>query len=77
MTPPDPAKVRSTMVTTLKRLFFAFPLLIATYVLTQTTTRPVSGLARMIESAGFHVMVVRKSTSGSFLGLIAEKTGPP
>lgn len=51
-----------------------FPLLVVTYALTQTTTRPVAGLAARIESAGFRVTSVRKSTLGSFICLVAEKT---
>ena len=51
-----------------------FPLMVLTYALTQTTTRPVPGLAERIESAGFRVTSVRKSTLGSFICLVAEKT---
>ena len=51
-----------------------FPLIVVTYALTQTTTRPVAGLAEKIEFAGFRVTSVRKSMLGSFICLVAEKT---
>jgi demethylmenaquinone methyltransferase/2-methoxy-6-polyprenyl-1,4-benzoquinol methylase len=49
------------------------PLLIVTFLLTQTTTRPVAGLAERVAAAGFRVESMQMSALGSFLSLVAVK----
>lgn len=53
----------SRWVYRLKRL----PIVAATYVLTQTTTRPVADLAKRIEAAGFTHVEEERSGAGSFV----------
>jgi demethylmenaquinone methyltransferase/2-methoxy-6-polyprenyl-1,4-benzoquinol methylase len=64
--PDDPAK----------RLLHAavrIPLLIATFLLTQTTTRAVDGLPELVSAAGFRIESTQRSSLGSFLYLVAVK----
>lgn len=49
------------------------PLLIATFILTQTTTTAVAGLAEMVADAGFRIESQERSSLGSFLYLRARK----
>jgi demethylmenaquinone methyltransferase/2-methoxy-6-polyprenyl-1,4-benzoquinol methylase len=49
------------------------PLLIATFVLTQTTTRAVDGLSDLVSEAGFRIESEERSSLDSFLYLIAIK----
>jgi len=49
------------------------PLLIATFALTQTTTRPVRGLSDRVLEAGFRIETEERSSLGSFLYLVASK----
>ncbi len=63
----------------LRRLAHAvvrLPLLVVTYVLTQTTTRAVMGLPERIEAAGFTVVTARRYALGSFLAVVAVKRAP-
>jgi demethylmenaquinone methyltransferase/2-methoxy-6-polyprenyl-1,4-benzoquinol methylase len=60
----------------LRRLLHAavrIPLLLLTFLLTQTTTRPVDGLADAISEAGFRVEREERSVLGSVLYLVAER----
>jgi hypothetical protein len=49
------------------------PLLIVTFALTQTTTRPVDGLPELVSKAGFRIGLAERSSLDSFLYLIAIK----
>jgi demethylmenaquinone methyltransferase/2-methoxy-6-polyprenyl-1,4-benzoquinol methylase len=49
------------------------PLVILTYLLTQTTTRPTTDFIEKVEATGFVVDSVRRSRMGSFLELVARK----
>ncbi len=51
------------------------PLLIATFVLTQTTTTAVDGLSDLVSEAGFRIESEDRSSLGSFLYLVAVKEG--
>lgn len=55
----------------LKRL----PLVVLTYILTQTTTRPVEDLAGQVRAAGFTRLEVTSLWSGSFQIISAQKGG--
>lgn len=59
-----------------KRFFYdlvRIPLLVLTFALTQTTTRPVEGLPGLIRQAGFRILREQRSALGSFLYLAAVK----
>lgn len=61
----------------LKRIFNALlriPLIIITYVLTQTTTRAVKNLPESVEKAGFTIKSVKMSTFKNFIELVAKKS---
>jgi len=49
------------------------PLLLATFLLTQTTTRPVDGLPELVAAAGFRVEKVERTPLESVLYLVAAK----
>jgi len=49
------------------------PLLLVTFVLTQTTTRPVDGLPGLVSDAGFRVEKEERSALESVLYLVAVK----
>ncbi len=49
------------------------PLLVATFALTQTTTRPVDGLPGLVAEAGFRVEREERTALGSLLYLLAAK----
>jgi len=49
------------------------PMVIATYVLTQTSTRAVEGLEEKVEEAGFQIERAERTSFGSFLYLVATK----
>jgi ubiquinone/menaquinone biosynthesis C-methylase UbiE len=49
------------------------PVAAAAYLLTQTTTRPVSGLCQRVRAAEFRVVDVNRMWSGSFLVIHAVK----
>lgn len=49
------------------------PLLIVTFALTQTTTRPVEGLPELVAEAGFRIESAEGSSLDSFLYLVAAK----
>ncbi len=51
------------------------PLLIMTFVLTQTTTRAVAGIEELVAEAGFRIETAERSRLGSFLYLTAVKEG--
>jgi demethylmenaquinone methyltransferase/2-methoxy-6-polyprenyl-1,4-benzoquinol methylase len=60
----------------LKRILnamFRIPLVIVTYLLTQTTTRAVRGLPRLVGEAGFTIESRRTSRLGSFIEIVAVK----
>lgn len=50
-----------------------FPLVIITYILTQTTTKAVENLPEMTERAGFLIESVRLNRIGNFMELIGKK----
>ena len=50
-----------------------FPLTVATFVLTQTTTSAVEGLCDLVRAAGFRVEVVERTALDSFLYLVAVR----
>lgn len=52
------------------------PIAAATYLLTQTTTRPVSDLRDRVEAAGFSHVEEERIWSGSFVIVHAVKSGP-
>ncbi len=59
-----------------KRLFSAavrLPLVVATFALTQTTTRAVAGLPEQVEAAGFRIVTRELAALDSFLYLVASK----
>ena len=49
------------------------PVAAATYLLTQTTTRPVHGLCQRVRAAGFSIVSTQRMRSGSFLVVHAIK----
>jgi demethylmenaquinone methyltransferase/2-methoxy-6-polyprenyl-1,4-benzoquinol methylase len=49
------------------------PLLVLTFALTQTTTRPVDGLRGLVSAAGFRVEEEERTALGSLLCLLAVK----
>lgn len=49
------------------------PLLIATFLLTQTTTRALEGLRDLVSEAGFRIVSEERSSLDSFLYLVAIK----
>jgi hypothetical protein len=48
------------------------PLVVITYLLTQTTTRAISNLPGAVKDAGFSLMSTRRSRLGSFMELSAQ-----
>ena len=50
-----------------------FPLVIITFILTQTTTKAVGNLPEMTEKAGFLIESVRLNKMGNFIELIGKK----
>jgi len=50
-----------------------FPLVIITFILTQTTTKAVDNLPEMMEKAGFLIESVRLNKMGNFIELIGKK----
>lgn len=62
----------------LKRVFvwlIRLPLLLITYLLTQTTTRAIKGLPEKIEKAGFVIESIRFSRLEDFVEIVAKKAG--
>lgn len=60
----------------LRRLLYEMvrtPLAMLAFVVTQTTTRPVSGLEELVRDSGFKIMKVERSMCGAFLYLTAIK----
>jgi demethylmenaquinone methyltransferase/2-methoxy-6-polyprenyl-1,4-benzoquinol methylase len=51
------------------------PLVVLTYILTQTTTRAVAGLEEKIAGAGFAVRAVETSLLGGLTLVVAAKSG--
>ncbi len=49
------------------------PVRAATYLLTQTTTRPIYGLCQRVRAAGFSIVSTQRMWSGSFLVVHATK----
>lgn len=61
---------------TAKRLFnwlIRLPLVVITYIATQTTTRAVKGLAEKVGQAGFLVESIRLNKIGSFIELVGKR----
>ena len=59
-----------------KRLLFwfiKFPLVIITYVVTQTTTRAVKNLPEKIENAGFLIVSIKLNFLENFIELVGRK----
>ncbi len=54
-----------------------FPLIIITYIITQTTTRAVKNLPHRIQEAGFIIESVRYDNMGRFIELVARKPEAP
>ncbi len=52
-----------------------FPLVVITYILTQTTTSAVKNLPKRIEDAGFMIKSKRTSRLGNFIELVCENPG--
>lgn len=52
------------------------PVMTVTYLLTQTTTRPIHGLCRRTQAAGFSILSTQRMWSGSFLMVHATKAHP-
>ena len=52
------------------------PLAVLTFILTQSITRSVKGLAEKIKSAGFQVVSSETSSLGSFELIVAKKKRP-
>lgn len=50
------------------------PLVIVTYILTQTTTKAVKGLEEKVIKAGFKIESIRKNKMRNFIELVARKT---
>ena len=50
-----------------------FPLVLLAYVITQTTTRPVTDLPQRVENAGLRVESVRLSNTATLMELVASK----
>lgn len=62
----------------LKRVFvwlIRLPLLLITYLLTQTTTRAIKGLPEKIEKAGFVIESIRFNRLEDFVEIVAKKPG--
>ncbi len=55
-------------------LLIRIPLVIVTYILTQTTTRAVKGLEEKVTRAGFKIESIRKNKMSNFIELVARKT---
>lgn len=53
---------------------FRIPLIVITYILTQTTTRAVKNLPELVEEAGFTIESVKMSALESFIELVAKKS---
>jgi ubiquinone/menaquinone biosynthesis C-methylase UbiE len=49
------------------------PLLVTTFLLTQTTTRPVDGLSGLVAEAGLRIEVEGRTTLGGVISLVAVK----
>ncbi|TET81033.1 MAG: class I SAM-dependent methyltransferase [Candidatus Heimdallarchaeota archaeon] len=49
------------------------PLVIVTYILTQTTTKAVKGLEEKVTKAGFTIESIRKNKMRNFIELVARK----
>jgi demethylmenaquinone methyltransferase/2-methoxy-6-polyprenyl-1,4-benzoquinol methylase len=59
-----------------KRLLYGLlriPLAVLTYLLTQTTTRPLAGIEPMIREAGFAIERVERAPLGTFMVIVARK----
>ncbi|MBN2224446.1 MAG: class I SAM-dependent methyltransferase [Deltaproteobacteria bacterium] len=67
----DEMKPEGIIMRTL-HLLVRIPLVVITYLLTQTTTRAVSGLPDKVREAGFVVTSVKHSRLGSFMELSAQ-----
>lgn len=52
------------------------PLVIITFLVTQTTTRPVTGLEKLVSEAGFRPLFTERNRWQSFLYLVAVKEEP-
>jgi len=68
----DEARPKSALKRILHGLI-RIPLLIITFILTQTTTNAVEGLEEVVAEAGFTIEVEERSTFESFLYIVAVK----
>jgi demethylmenaquinone methyltransferase/2-methoxy-6-polyprenyl-1,4-benzoquinol methylase len=62
----------------LKRLLnwlVRFPLVVITYLLTQTTTKAVKNLPERIKEAGLEIVSVRLNKLENFIEIVARKPG--
>jgi len=64
-----PRSLKNRLLHSLVRL----PMLIVTFMLTQTTTRAVEGLEEMVKAAGFKIENIERSSFDSFLYLVAVR----
>jgi len=64
-----PEHLRKRVLAALVRL----PLVLLAYVITQTTTRPVTDLPQRVEDAGLRVESVRRSNTATLMELVASK----
>ena len=55
-------------------IMFRFPLVIITYILTQTTTRAVKELPEKVKTVGFEVRTIKRNIPGNFLELVSLKS---
>ncbi len=51
-----------------------FPMVVLTYLLTQTTTHPLKNLSDQIECEGFLIEASKRNFAGDFIQIIARKT---
>lgn len=51
------------------------PLMVTTYLLTQTTTHPIKNLAHRIEESGLKIKEIRSNWLGTFMQIVARKPG--
>jgi len=60
----------------IKKIFYwllRLPMVVITYIITQTTTHAVSRLPQKVEQANFDIEQVRLNKLGSFIELVAKK----
>ncbi|MBU7009177.1 MAG: class I SAM-dependent methyltransferase [Theionarchaea archaeon] len=66
-----PGNVLKRILTQIVRI----PLLIITYVIAQTTTKPIKGLEEMVEKSGFVIESAKLNRMENFITLVCRKEG--